>query len=129
VYAIEMAKEFSAHLYAVALLGPEDEHHKLQMELILHQIEKLAKEKGVICTSDIASGLKNRATATIKYSEKVGADLLVIMSDQDAELSGFFLGPYTQQVIHLSKIPVITVKPEEHPENINFTILSGTSGM
>lgn len=129
VYAIEMAKEFSAHLYAVALLGDEDEHHKPQMELILHQIEKLAKEKGVICTSDVVSGLKNRATATIKYSEKVGADLLVIMSDQDAELSGFFLGPYTQQVIHLSKIPVVTVKPEEHPENISFTILSGTSGL
>jgi nucleotide-binding universal stress UspA family protein len=129
VYTLEMARQFSAHVYAVALLGPEDEHHKPQMELILHQIEKLAKEKGVMYTSDVVSGLKNRATATVKYSEKVGADLLVIMSDQDAELSGFFLGPYTQQVIHLSKIPVITVKPEEHPENINFTILSGTSGM
>ncbi|MBK7311378.1 MAG: universal stress protein [Sphingobacteriaceae bacterium] len=129
VYAIEMAKQFSAHLYAVALLGPEDESHKPQMELILHQIEKLAKEKGVMYTSDVLSGLKNRATATVQYSEKIGADLLVIMSDQDAELSGFFLGPYAQQVIHLSKIPVITVKPEEHPENINFTILSGTSGI
>lgn len=129
VYAIEMAKQFSAHLYAVALLGPEDENHKPQMELILHQIEKLAKEKGVMYSSDVLSGLKNRATATVQYSEKIGADLMVIMSDQDAELSGFFLGPYAQQVIHLSKIPVITVKPEEHPENINFTILSGTSGM
>lgn len=128
VYALEMAKQFSAHVYAVALLGPEDEHHKPQMELILHQIEKMAKEKGVMYTSEVLAGLKNRATATVKYSEKVNADLLVIMSDQDAELSGFFLGPYTQQVIHLSKIPVITVKPEEHPENINFTILSGTSG-
>jgi nucleotide-binding universal stress UspA family protein len=129
VYTLEMARHFSAHVYAVALLGPEDEQHKPQMELILHQIEKLANEKGVMYSSDIVSGLKNRATATVKYSEKIGADLLVIMSDQDAELSGFFLGPYTQQVIHLSKIPVITVKPEEHPENINFTILSGTSGM
>lgn len=129
VYAIEMAKQFGAHLYAVALLGPEDESHKPQMELILHQIEKLAKEKGVAYTSDVLSGLKNRATATVQYSEKIGADLMVIMSDQDAELSGFFLGPYAQQVIHLSKIPVITVKPEEHPENINFTILSGTSGI
>jgi len=129
VYAIELAHQFGAHLYAVALLGPEDESHTPQMELILHQIEKLAKEKGVICTSELLPGLKNRATATVKYSEKIGADLMVIMSDQDAELSGFFLGPYAQQVIHLSKIPVITVKPEEHPENINFSILSGTSGI
>jgi nucleotide-binding universal stress UspA family protein len=129
VYAIELAKQFSAHLYAVALLGTDEENHKPAMELILHQIEKLAKEKNVTYSSEVLSGLKNRATATVNYSEKIGADLMVIMSDQDAELSGFFLGPYAQQVIHLSKIPVITVKPEEHPENINFTILSGTSGM
>ncbi len=128
VYAIELAKQFSAHLYAVALLGPDEEKDKPAMELILHQIEKLAKDKNVTYTSEVLSDLKNRATATVNYSEKVGADLLVIMSDQDAEISGFFLGPYAQQVIHLSKIPVITVKPEEHPENINFTILSGTSG-
>lgn len=128
VYAIELAKQFSAHLYAVALLGSDEENHKPAMELILHQIEKLAKEKGVSYSSEVLSKLKNRATATTKYAEKVGADLIVIMSDQDAELSGFFLGPYAQQVIHLSKVPVITVKPEEHPENINFTILSGTSG-
>ena len=37
VYAIELAKQFSAHLYAVALLGPDEEAHKPAMELILHQ--------------------------------------------------------------------------------------------
>jgi nucleotide-binding universal stress UspA family protein len=128
VYAIELAKQFSAHLYAVALLGEGEDAHKPAMELILHQIEKLAKEKNVTYTSEVLSNLKNRATASVQYADKIGADLMVIMSDQDAELSGFFLGPYAQQVIHLSKIPVITVKPEEHPENINFSILSGTSG-
>jgi nucleotide-binding universal stress UspA family protein len=128
VYAIELAKQFSAHLYAVALLSEGDDGHKPAMELILHQIEKLAKEKNVTYTSEVLSNLKNRATASVQYADKIGADLMVIMSDQDAELSGFFLGPYAQQVIHLSKIPVITVKPEEHPENINFSILSGTSG-
>lgn len=129
VYAIELAKQFSAHLYAVALLGPNEETHKPAMELILHQIEKLAKESGVMYSSEVLSGLKNRAIATVKYAEKVKGDLVIIMSDQDAELSGFFLGPYAQQVIHLSKTAVITVKPEEHPENISFTILSGTSGI
>ncbi len=129
VYAIEMAKQFSAHLYAVALLGADEESDKPAMELKLHQIEKLAKEKNVLYTSEVLSGLKNRASATVQYAEKIKADLIIIMSDQDAELSGFFLGPYSQQIIHLSKVPVITVKPEEHPDNVNFSILSGTSGI
>ncbi|MGZ3920795.1 MAG: universal stress protein, partial [Bacteroidia bacterium] len=98
------------------------------IELILHQIEKLAKEKGVIFHSDVVSSVKNRATATVKYSEKINADLIVIMTDQDAELSGFFLGPYAQQVIHVSKVPVIAIKPAETSET-DMSILSGTAGM
>jgi len=128
-YAIELAKQFSAHLYAVALLGADEDKDKPAMELVLHQIEKLATEKNVKYTSEVLSGLKNRASATVQYADKVNADLIIIMSDQDAELSGFFLGPYSQQIIHLSKVPVITVKPEEHPGNVSFSILAGTSGI
>jgi nucleotide-binding universal stress UspA family protein len=97
------------------------------MELILHQIDKLAKEKGVAYDSEIVSHVKNRATATVQQMEKSGADLVIIMTDQDAELSGFFLGPYSQQVIHLSKVPVIAIKPEDLFVN-DSSILSGTSG-
>jgi nucleotide-binding universal stress UspA family protein len=128
-YTLEMARKFSAVVHAVAVLGVGEDDEKPSIELILHQIEKLAKEKGVTFHSDVLNNVKNRATATVNYTEKVGADLMVIMTDQDAEISGFFLGPYAQQVIHLSKVPVIAIKPEEHPEDVNFTLLSGTSGI
>jgi nucleotide-binding universal stress UspA family protein len=128
-YTLEMAKKFSAAVYAVALLNNGEDNEKPAIELILHQIESLAKEKGVPFHSDVLNNLKNRAVATVNYTEKIGADLVVIMTDQDAELSGFFLGPYAQQVIHLSKVPVIAIKPEEHTENMNLSILAGTSGI
>lgn len=128
-YTLELAKKFSASVHGVALLGIGEDDEKPAIELILHQIEKLAKEKGVAFHHDVLSDLKNRATATVNYVEKIGADLIVIMTDQDAELSGFFLGPYSQQIIHLSKVPVIAIKPEEHPEDVNFSLLSSTSGI
>ncbi|MDI9342220.1 MAG: universal stress protein [Sediminibacterium sp.] len=127
-YTLELAKEFSAHVYALGLLDKDEENRLGAMEVIMHQIETLAKEKQVLFSKEIQTNVKNRATATVKYAESVGADLIVIMTDQDAELSGFFLGPYAQQVIHLSKVPTIAIKPEEHPENISFSLLSGTSG-
>ncbi len=127
-YALELAKEFSAHVYALGLLDKDEEHKRGVMDVILNQIEHLAKEKKVLFSKEVISNVKNRATTTVQFSEKVGGDLMVIMTDQDAELSGFFLGPFAQQVIHLSKIPTIAIKPEEHPENISFSLLSGTSG-
>lgn len=129
VYAMEIAKQFAAHVHCVGLLTASEENERNGMEVIMGQIEKLAKEKHVICSTDILENVKNRAVSTIKYGEKVNADLIIIMTDQDAELSGFFLGPYSQQIIHLAKVPVIAIKPEEHPDTINFTLLSGTSGL
>ncbi|MEI8137995.1 MAG: universal stress protein, partial [Bacteroidota bacterium] len=125
-YAIELAKKFSASVYALALLGSNEESEKPAMELILHQIETIAKKEDVAFHHDVLSNVKNRAIATINYLDKIGADLVVIMTDQDAELSGFFLGPYSQQVIHLSKVPVICIRPVV--SNTDISILSGTSG-
>ncbi|MBA3682390.1 MAG: universal stress protein [Bacteroidetes bacterium] len=125
-YAVTMAKQFSASVHAIALLDNNEESEKPAMELILHQIDNVAKREGVAYHHDIVSKVKNRATATVDYANKIGADLIVIMTDQDAELSGFFLGPYSQQVIHLSKVPVICIRPVVSDTDIN--ILSGTSG-
>ena len=111
-YTLEMAKKFSAAVYAIGLLGTNEQNEFNGMEVILNQVKKLAEEMGVTYHSEILKDVKNRATATVNHIEKVNADLAIIMTDQDAELSGFFLGPYSQQVIHLSKVPVIAVKPK-----------------
>ena len=112
-YTIEFAKKFGATLCALGLLGSNEENERKGMDVIMKQIKELAEEYGVSFKSDVLNDVKNRATATVDYSEKNGADLITIMTDQDAELSGFFLGPYSQQVIHLSKVPVIAIKPKD----------------
>ena len=125
-FTLEFAKKFGATVYAVALLASDEESDKPSLELVLHQIQTLAKEKAVAFHSDILMNVKNRATATVNYIEKNEGDLVIIMTDQDAELSGFFLGPYSQQIIHLSKVPVI--KPKDlFVDSVSY--LPGTSGI
>lgn len=112
-YTLEFAKKFNATVYALGLLGTNEENEANGMGVVMSQIKKLADELGVSCQTEVLKNVKNRATATVTFSEQNQADLIIIMTDQDAELSGFFLGPYSQQVIHLSKIPVIAVKPKD----------------
>ena len=126
VLTLELAKQFTAHVCAVGLLADDEASKKPAMEVMLHQVEVAAKDKGVTCSTELVDNVKNRAVATVNYCEKNGGDLIVIMTDQDAELSGFFLGPYSLQVIHHSKVPVLSIKPEEHPENVSWDILAGT---
>lgn len=127
-YALEMGKKFNATVHAVGLIGSDEENEKPGMEVVLHQIKVLAEEKGTALKTELITGVKNRATSTVNYVKQVDGDLLVIMTDQDAELSGFFLGPYSQQVIHLSSVPVIAVKPEDLFVESNGSVIPNTSG-
>ncbi len=127
-YAIEFAKKFNATLCVLGLLGTDDTHEKPGMEVILKQVKALADEAAVKCHVQVLENVKNRATATVEFTTHHAADLIIIMSDQDAELTGLFLGPYAQQIIHASKVPVIAIKPVDLSVN-DVSILGGTSGM
>jgi nucleotide-binding universal stress UspA family protein len=127
-FALEFAKKFEATVHAIALLANDEKDDKPALELVLHQIQTIAKEKVVSYHSEVLSNVRNRATATIDYCDKNGGDLVIIMTDQDAELSGFFLGPYSQQIIHKSRVPVIAIKPKDlFVDDVSF--LPGSSGI
>jgi len=128
-YTLELAKKFSATVHAVVLIGSDEEQDRPGLEVVLNQVKGLAAEKGAQLKTQILTGVKNRATATVNYVEKNDGDMLVIMTDQDAELSGFFLGPYSQQVIHLSKVPVIAIKPKDLFINDSDSSIPNTSGI
>lgn len=124
-YAIEFAKKFSASLHVLGLLDSNEASDVPAMEVVIHQIETRAKEKGVSFHSHVEKNVSNRAKTTVNYTQEVGGDLIIIMTDQDAELSGFFLGPYSQQIIHLSKVPVIAIKPLELYASKDLNFFSG----
>jgi nucleotide-binding universal stress UspA family protein len=112
-FTLQFARKFGATVYAVALITGGEEGDKPALELVLHQIQTLAKEAQVPCHTEILDKVRNRATASVNYIDQNKGDLVIIMTDQDAEISGFFLGPYSQQIIHKSKVPVIAIKPAD----------------
>lgn len=126
IATLELAKQFVAHVYVVGLLATDESNKKHAMETILNQITKAAADRNVACSTELIENVKNRAVTTVSYSEKIGGDLISIMTDQDAELSGFFLGPYALQVIHHSKVPVLSFKPEGQGDNFSLQMLAGT---
>lgn len=128
VLTLELAKHFSSHVNIVGVLATNEQDEKGPMEVMLHQVETAAKDKGLSHSVKLIENVKNRAVAIVNYCHEVNGDLISIMTDQDAEVSGFFLGPFALQVIHHAKVPVLSIKPEEHPENASWTMLSGTGG-
>ena len=84
--------------------------------LNLRQIEKLLTEKGIKFTEKILENTDdNFALETIKYSEEINADLIMIMTQQeDKKLSEYIIGSYAQQIVNRSTLaPVMCINPKK----------------
>jgi len=122
--AIYLAKTLNSQLSVIGLIGKGEENYTYKMEVIMGQIQKLAKNKNVTCVTEIQTSV-NRAVTTLAYSEKIKADLIIIMTDQHAEFSSIILGTYAHQLINESTVPVLCMPPEAHPENMPSDNLGG----
>jgi nucleotide-binding universal stress UspA family protein len=55
----------------------------------------------------------NVTKTTIEYSGNVKADLIAIMTEQETTTANLFLGPYAQQMVNHSPIPILSVRSKE----------------
>lgn len=123
--AIDLAAKYGAKLFVPGILGSLEENDKGKMEVMLEQVENLAKKAGVSVTTSILTRSKNRSYDTLKYAKEVNANLVIIMSDQESEFSGLLLGPYAHQVINHAPMPVLCIKPEERGDLMSWTNVGG----
>lgn len=113
--AIHLAKKYNSEVHVIAE-SEGDEFLSNKINASMRQVEHILTENGVKWISKITDG-KNYpgqiADDTIKYSEEVDADLVLIMAQQETGLTDFFLGSQSQQVINRSNIPVMCILPKE----------------
>ncbi|MES2591799.1 MAG: universal stress protein [Bacteroidota bacterium] len=109
-HAITLAKHFSSKIHVVGLDDFEDEKDLHKFEIKLDQVEDYIHKYGLTCTRKTIKG-KNQATMTADYSQTVAADLIIIMTDQEENITGRLMGTYAQQIVNHSKIPVMSIQP------------------
>jgi nucleotide-binding universal stress UspA family protein len=82
-------------------LGPFDEEiRELGKSLRLNHTH--FKSEHFVC--------KNYAKKVLELSKKEKADLIVINASLDYKWRQFYIGPYTQQVVNHSKVPVLSIR-------------------
>lgn len=110
-HAIVFAKHFASKVHILGLNDQKDPGEAKKFALKLEQITEIMEKEGITSTISTIEGT-NQAKATYDYAKSVGADLIVIMTDQDENITGRLMGTYAQQIVNHSKIPVLSVAPE-----------------
>ncbi|MFL5763704.1 MAG: universal stress protein [Bacteroidia bacterium] len=110
-HAVVLAKHFASRVHILGLPESQDDSDRKKFEIKLDQIEEYVKKCGLPLTRKMLEG-KNQAKTTYDYAKTVNADLIVIMTDQDEDLTGRLMGTFAQQIINHSKIPVLSIQPK-----------------
>lgn len=124
VPAVEIAKRYGSTVYIAELCSSDDPQDKAKLNQKVKQVEDYLNKNGIPAIKKELKGI-NLAQLTLNFAAAIDADLIVMMTEQEPNISGLFMGPYAQQVVNHSRIPVLSIRPDEHPENVHF---SGSAG-
>lgn len=111
-YAIGMAKAFSAKITVLALHNEFEKSQKYKLEVICKQIETECKKNKVKAES-VVFKTKHRAAKTASFAKQNKIDVIISMTDQLNDGKIGMLNSYSHELVHNSKVPVISIPPAE----------------
>lgn len=113
-FVCDLAAMFDAEVHIVAMYTTSVE----QVRGYVHSYAKQAAtyfKKNNVKHQIIEMDADNISTSTIDYAKKIDANLIAIMTEQEKTTTNIWLGPYAQQMVHHSPIPVLSIHPMEIP--------------
>lgn len=119
-YAIDLALMFSSTLHIIGIDTEFTKSHLKKIKLEADQIKAIAKEHGVECKTKIISNAY-AGDVVLKHARDINADLIISMSDLDKmNLTEYFTGPFAQQIVNHSPIPVFSIRPKFNTDTIDL---------
>jgi len=105
---IALAFNSEVHVLGVREMGSKDIIEKIEQYVDQVYDNLLSKDIKVIKAHVKGNNITN---ITIDYAKKVNADLITTMTDQTESPENIWLGPYAQQMVNHSPIPVLSIHP------------------
>lgn len=112
-----LAKFFGAKIHVVAIMVSQIDEVNARIAGYVKQVSEYLEKEGVkyvvdeLKTNDVADDI-------VEYADKIEANLISIMDEQELSLKNIFAGSYSLQIITKSKCPVLI----SHSVNIYSSI-------
>lgn len=102
------AKQFGAEIHVVSLYSSKVQSIRNVVDRYTEQVEKILDEMELKYIT-VAVEAENITNSSIEYAQKVDGDLIVIMTEQETTTANILLGPYAQQMVNHSQVPVLSI--------------------
>jgi nucleotide-binding universal stress UspA family protein len=111
-FAATIAELFNSKIHVLSLYTTNFKSVRKRVDNYAEQAINYLKDKKIKHTLE-ALVSDNVTKTTIEYATKVEADLIAIMTEQETTTANLFLGPYAQQMVNHSPIPILSVRSKE----------------
>jgi len=108
----EIAALFNAGIHILALYTTSLKSLHKRVDNFVLQTEEALSAKGIPSTTEKLQ-TDNMVQSTIDVAKAQEADLIAIMTEQENTTANIFLGPYAQQLINHSPIPILSIRSKK----------------
>lgn len=122
--AIEIAEVLNARVTVVSVLEKDWVSIKLKFQKKLHEIKTIIENQNIICNTQLIEAKAPVCNVINEYANKINADLIFLMTQQEIDFVDYFVGSIAQDIINKSELPVLSVIPNvERTELLSSSIL------
>ena len=110
-----LAKFFNAEVHILGMYTSKLDDIRYRIRNYVEQAKDYLSENDILYKVEFIE-TDHITEATIEYANKINANLISIMTEQETKTSNLWLGPYASQMVNHSPVPVLSI----HPDRIRF---------
>jgi nucleotide-binding universal stress UspA family protein len=111
-FSAYMAKIFNAEIHILRVYSSSVMAIVRKIDSYAEQVVKHLEEENIRYVLESVQAV-NLTDSTIEYALKINANLISIMTEQEISAKNILLGPYAQQMVNHSPIPVLSIHPKD----------------
>ncbi len=113
--AIYFSKLFNSTINVVSILLTDNQKIIDKLTSQIEQVKKEIESHNIQCTTELimATNEKSIALPILDYAKKSKGDLIISMTQQEINITQYFIGSAAQEIINRSRIPVMCINPKK----------------
>jgi nucleotide-binding universal stress UspA family protein len=111
-FAVGFGNMFQSTLHVIGVSSESGKDAEVLLQNYSRQVANNFGDKGIDTTIEIRMG-GNPTSSTIEYCNSKKAGLIIMMTEQETSFTSFFKGKYSEQMIKLSSVPVLSIHPKD----------------
>ncbi len=111
-FTAELARIHNAEIFVLSIYTTKVHEVRYRVDTYTDQVVEYLEEEGIKYTRD-AIDADNLTNSTIGYAERIDANLISIMTEQERTTANLWLGAFAQQMVNHSPFPVLSIHPKD----------------